>query len=234
MRQTTKWTLAAAALLPLLTACGGSGSSSDDRVEMRTLRITVTNLTANQPMSPVLVSLHRSGMAWQAGAAASVALERLAEGGDASALAAELAASGGIVDATGSAPIGPGGGDSFELSFPAADDATLTVATMLVNTNDAFSGLTALPVGMLAAGTSEHFMLAAWDAGTEDNGEAGGTIPGPADGGTGFDPARDDALEAVRIHAGVVSHDDGLATSTLGSKFRFDNPVLRVTVERVQ
>ena len=128
----------------------------------------------------------------------------------------------------------PGGSDSFELSYPAAADATLTLATMLVNTNDAFAGLGGLPVGALAVGASERFVLAAWDAGTEDNSEAAGTIPGPADGGIGFDAARDDALDAVRVHAGVVSHDDGLAGSTLGSKFRFDNPVLRVTVERVQ
>ncbi|MCB1954705.1 MAG: spondin domain-containing protein [Rhodocyclaceae bacterium] len=234
MTRTTLQALIAAALLPTLAACGGHGGDDDARVEMHTLRITVANLTANQPLSPVLVSLHRSGAPWTAGMPASSGLERLAEGGDGTALAAELAAQGGIVDATGSAPVGPGAGDSFELSYPAAEDAQLSLATMLVNTNDAFSGLSALPVGAMAAGDRQQFVLAAWDAGTEANSEAAGTIPGPADGGTGFDPQRDDPLDAVRLHAGVVSRDDGLADSTLGSKFRFDNPVLRVTVERVR
>ncbi|MCB1918143.1 MAG: spondin domain-containing protein [Rhodocyclaceae bacterium] len=232
MTRNGKWPLAALAMLGLLAGCGGS--DHDDPVEMRTLRVSVTNLTANQPLSPVLVSLHRGEPAWRAGAPASAALERLAEGGDGSALAAELAAAGGIVDASGSAPVAPGGRDSFELRFPAADDAVLTVATMLVNTNDGFSGFSALPVGGLDAGAGRSFVLGAWDAGTEDNAEAAGSMPGPADGGEGFNPVRDDPREAVRIHAGVVGRQDGLASSVLDSKHRFDNPVLRVEIERVR
>jgi len=220
--------------LPLLAACGGGSSGDGDEAAMLTLRVTVGNLTANQPMSPVLVSLHKGAGGWQAGAPASAGLEQLAEGGDASALAAELSAAGGIAEARGSAPVGPGGKQSFELGYAADADATLTVATMLVNTNDAFSGLTALPVGALAVGERRVFALPAWDAGTEANTEAAGTIPGPADGGTGFDSARDDGLEAVRIHAGIVGRQDGLASSALDGKHRFDNPVLTVEIERLQ
>ncbi len=222
----------AALAVPVLAGCGGG--SDDDQVAMQKLRVTVGNLTANQPMSPVLVSVHKGAEGWQAGAPASAGLEQLAESGDATALAAELSAAGGIAEATGSAAVGPGGSDSFELLYAADADATLTVATMLVNTNDAFSGLTALPVGVLAVGERQVFALPAWDAGTEANTEAAGTIPGPADGGTGFDAARDDGLEAVRIHAGIVSRQDGLASSVLDGKHRFDNPVLTVEIERLQ
>ena len=232
MKRTAIWPPAAAAILGILAGCGSSDDG--DAVEMRTLRITVANLTANQPASPVLVSLHRGSDAWRAGSPASVALERLAEGGDGSALAAELAAAGGLVDATGSAPVAPGGIDSFELSYPAADDARLTVATMLVNTNDAFAGLSGLPVGMLEPGARQAYLLAALDAGTEDNAEAAGSVPGPADGGEGFNAARDDVRDAVRVHAGVVGRQDGLAGSVLEGKHRFDNPVLRVEIERVR
>lgn len=222
----------AAALLASLAACGGSGGK--DEAQMSTLRVTVTNLTASQPMSPLLVAVNKGAVGWQAGMSASQGLERLAEGGDGSVLAAELAAAGGIADASGSAAVAPGGSDSVELSYRSDAQATLTLATMLVNTNDAFTGLTGLPVGALAPGESLSRVLAAWDAGTEDNDEAAGTLPGPADGGEGFNPARSDALDAVRVHAGVVSHDDGLVTSVLGSKHRFDNPVLQVTIERVR
>ena len=213
-----------------LAACGGS--SKDDPEQM--LRVTVTNLTAGQPMSPVLAAVHTGAAGWAAGSSASIALEMLAEGGDASALAVELAAAGGLAEANGSAPIGPGASDSHELSFAADSGALLTVATMLVNTNDAFAGLNAVAVGAMAVGDRISQVLNAWDAGTEANSEAAGTLPGPADGGEGFNAARSDSLDVVRIHAGVVSSADGLATSVLSGMHRFDNPVIRVEVERIR
>lgn len=65
----------------LLSACGSS--SDDDDASKMSYDITVTNLSSNQPMSPFAAKLHASSFtAWQVGAAASVALEELAEGGD--------------------------------------------------------------------------------------------------------------------------------------------------------
>ncbi len=46
----------------LLTACG---SSSNDVMEMATYEVTVTNLSANQPLSPLAVLLHNANYkAW--------------------------------------------------------------------------------------------------------------------------------------------------------------------------
>ena len=63
--------------------------------------------------------------------------------------------------------------------------------------------------------------------------EAPGTIPGPADGGEGFNAARDDDADRVSMHGGVVSAMDGLITSVLTEQHRFDNPVVGVSVTRV-
>ncbi|WP_338326929.1 spondin domain-containing protein [Shewanella algae] len=50
--------------------------------------IRVTNLTANQPLSPIaLLTTDKELQLWQNGSPASLALERLAEGGDNSELA---------------------------------------------------------------------------------------------------------------------------------------------------
>jgi hypothetical protein len=76
-------------------------------------------------------------------------------------------------------------------------------------------------------------MLPAWDAGTEANSEASGTIPGPADGGEGYNATRDDLVNFVAIHRGVISADDGLNSSILDESHRFDNPVARVMIERI-
>lgn len=211
-----------------LAGCGGGGKSQFE------YRVTVTNLTAGQPMSPLMVAATTGGAVWQAGMPASVVLEKLAEGGDMTDLAKAIAASGGVGGAAGTAPIGPGASETHTVKFRRARGVTLTVASMLVNTNDGFAGITALPIGDLAVGESKTHAVMAWDAGTEANSEAAGTIPGPADGGEGFNAARSDTPDAVRIHAGVVSHDDGLASSVLGSQHRFDNPVMRLVVERLR
>jgi hypothetical protein len=213
-----------------LAACGGGSGTEPEQ----TLRVTVTNLTAGQPMSPLLLEVHTGPAAWTAGASASTALEHLAEGGDATALAAELTAAGGLAQVNGAAPLGPGASESHDISYQANAHAELTLAAMLVNTNDAFTGVAALPVGAMAVGDRVSRELPAWDAGTEANDETAATIPGPAGGGEGFNAARSDGLDAVRIHAGVVSGDDGLAGSVLKARHRFDNPVMKVEIERIR
>ena len=86
---------------------------------------------------------------------------------------------------------------------------------MLVNTNDAFSGINAMELDQLESGHTRVVYSYALDAGTEANSELAGTIPGPADGGEGFNAIRDDVTSVVTSHAGVVSQDDGHATSVL-------------------
>jgi len=194
-------------------------------------QVTVTNLTAAQPLSPIGVVLHDAGHLWTVGQAASVALELMAEGGDNSGI---LAMGGALVTASGMAPIGPGNSETLEVTVQDKSDALLSFATMLVNTNDAFTGLDAYNLGNLSeVGMSWSAVLPTLDAGTEVNSEAAGTIPGPADGGIGYDPMRIGA-GVVTFHSGVVSVDDGLPTSVLGGQHKFDNPSVRVFVTRMQ
>ena len=60
-----------------------------------------------------------------------------------------------------------------------------------------------------------------------------GTIPGPADGGEGVSEGRE-ALDAVTMHSGVVTADDGLPNSVLDSSHRFANPVMKIIISRVE
>ena len=77
------------------------------------------------------------------------------------------------------------------------------------------------------------FTTFAYDAGTEANSEAAGTIPGPADSGEGFNEERDD-VNYVAMHPGVVSQHDGLSSSVLSSQHKFDNPLTQVVITRTQ
>ncbi|MCV6038334.1 spondin domain-containing protein, partial [Escherichia coli] len=79
----------------------------------------------------------------------------------------------------------------------------LSLASMLVNTNDAFVGETGLSLKALAVGESYEMNMNVWDSGTELNDELAATIPGPAGGGEGFNSTRNDMNDAVAFHAGV-------------------------------
>ena len=112
-------------------------------------------------------------------------------------------------------------------------DAKLSVATMLVNTNDAFSGLNALDLRTFAVGDSWTATARVYDAGTEVNSEAAGTMPGRVDGGEGFNASRTDT-GFVAMHPGVVTGDDGLTNSVLTVQHKFDNPAVRIMVTRIE
>ncbi len=203
---------------------------------MASFDVTVSNLTNAQPLSPVAVIAHGSGYAvFSIGAAATLGLEELAEGGDNSALLAEASANGSVTSSvSGAAPIGPAGSETISIQVLESDlpDTRISVSTMLVNTNDAFAGLNGLAVGGMAVGSARTVDGIAYDAGTEANTELAAEIPGPVAGGEGFNAARNDRADRVSMHAGVISRDDGLASSNLSNQHRFDNPVVRVRVER--
>jgi len=205
------------------------------------LEVRIINLTQAQPLSPVAVIVHNSGYnAFIDGETASTALETLAEGGDNSALIAEAeAAEQYLAHASTEGPVGPNiSSDALTLTIEESEleSLNLTVVTMLVNTNDAFTALNAVDISNLTVGQSRTFNAPTWDSGTEANSEASGTIPGPADTSedkVGFDEVRDDILDLVRFHQGVVTNADGLETSILGEIHRFDNPTSRVVITRV-
>ncbi|MDX1605676.1 MAG: spondin domain-containing protein [Candidatus Competibacterales bacterium] len=225
----------------LLAACGGDDDDDGGTVsEPMRYEIRVTNLTAGQPLSPVLVALHDPALdLLEVGEPVSVELEQLAEGGDNEPLLAALQSSEGLVAVQGgSGPIGPG--DSTTLMLEVTEDTPaprLSVVTMLVNSNDALAVLDGATLDDLAIGAGLSYALDSYDAGTEANDESADAIPGPAAAGggqVGFDPARDDVADRLSAHPGVVTADDGLTGSVLGDLQRWDNPVARVRVTRLQ
>lgn len=200
----------------------------------RSFEVSVTNLTVGQPFSPVGIFLHDSSQqVFSVGTAASVPLETMAEGGDISGL---IDAVDSLSELAGEAPIGPGNANTYTISIDAqpAAELELSVMTMLVNTNDGFTGVNGADITALEDGQSMTFNAIAYDSGTENNTEAAGTMPGPADGGEGFNAVRDDLNDQVTMHSGVVTADDGLATSVLNETHRFDNPVARIRITRTQ
>lgn len=224
-------------LLPVLLSMVLTACSDDDEGTVITLpepteqiyQITVTNLTNAQPFSPLGVTLHNDAPLWAIGESASVALEKLAEGGDHSEL---LVTDNVYTSASAESPTPPGNSTTITVTTTEEKATHLSLITMLVNTNDAFTGLTNIALSTLTVDVAKSWNVAAYDAGTESNSEAAGTMPGPADGGTGYSSVRDDVVDFVARHNGVVTQDDGLTQSVLTQAHRFDNPTMKVTITR--
>ncbi|MBW7470774.1 spondin domain-containing protein [Marinobacter sp. M216] len=232
-------------VLPLAALVAGCGSDNDDNDPLTGARsfryqVTITNLSAGQPFSPAAVVIHRSQ--WQAftlGNGASVELERLAESGDNEAFLAEAGADASVLATeTGMGLILPGATAEIPASASGSSDSgfLLTWMSMPVNTNDGLVGIRGIDLSELSTGDTRTYLAITYDAGTEANSESADTVPGPAASGLaeGFNAARDDIRDAVYIHPGVVTLDDGLDTSTLEGIQRWHNPIARVRIERVQ
>ena len=197
-------------------------------------QLSVTNLSNNQPMSPPAWAFHGDDyMGWQIGGAASDGLEVLAESGDPSGFIDEARSNSSVyTQRAGDDLVLPGQTGTYTVTFKHEDDLKFTLATMLVNTNDAFVGVNAVAIGELEMGQELEFLARAYDAGTEENLETAATIPGPAGGGEGFNATRESS-DQVTMHSGVVTMSDGLSSSTLDQSHRFDNPVARVVIKRL-
>lgn len=216
-------------VLLALSACSSDNNDSEP-AESFHYRVELTNLTNAQPLSPPAAILQTMVFkAWSVGASASDALEILAESGDATDL---LGSQSGTAKHASTDVLVPGGSAGFEI---VGDDAKkhLTIVTMLVNTNDAFTGMTGVDLTALSKGESRVYLTSAYDAGTEFDDESAAHVPGPAAGGEGFNAERDDVTNVVTLHGGVVGQEDDNLGSVLTEAHRFDNPVMRVTVTRL-
>jgi hypothetical protein len=192
---------------------------------MKSYEVTFTNIMPGQPLAPVLVVTHRSGMSFfTVGDAPMPELADLAEAGNGNPMAETLRGMHGITAAV----VGGGGtppGNSSTLRIQAKKGDHLSLGAMLGNTNDGFAGLSdvRLPKGKRMA----IYMAPAYDAGTETNDELCATVPGPACGGAALSP--DDHGEGfVYIHNGIHGIGGLMASDT-----DWRNPVARVTIKRV-
>ncbi len=223
--------------LVLLSACGGDdddkmGPSPEPTQEpMRSFSIELKNTTHGQPLSPPAMLIHEMGTSfWSIGDTASSGLEMLAESGSPADFISENTS---LAELSGTEVLMPGQSASFDLDVMESSSLSFTLATMLVNTNDAFAGVTDWSIAELAMGDSKTVLAPIYDAGTEANSETAASVPGPAAGGEGFNAARSD-VDFVARHPGVVTMDDGLESSALTQAHRFDNGAVLIRITRTQ
>jgi hypothetical protein len=166
---------------PDMQAAASSGVANAADAAARTYEVTIENLTGSQPFSPGIVATHtRQEHAFQVGEFASEGIRLIAETGSPGTALAELGGVPGVdqVVSTGS-PVGCVGcsGPPSTLTIPIearANANRLSVAVMLICTNDGFVGLDGvrLPGGFKPV----TYMASAYDAGTELNDELSTSI----------------------------------------------------------
>jgi len=212
-----------------VTATGPALAADDD--EAGRFEVTITNLTRGQQFTPILVARHKSNVKlFELGKPAGTELAILAEEGDTAPLAAVLSAlpgTGQVV--TGSGLTNPGASTTLIVEGRRGF-GFLSVAAMLIPTNDGFFALNgaALPRG------SDTLTLTApaYDAGSERNDELCVSIPGPffaECGGSGGGAAPAGGEEGyVHIHAGI----HGIGNLPAATR-DWRNPVALITVRRM-
>jgi hypothetical protein len=208
--------LAAAGLL--IPAAGGSPSGE------HTWDVTITNLTrsGSQPLSPPLFIVHSSQTdIWSVGEVATHPLAAIAEDADNGPAESAFAQLPGVNDVfTGAGGAIPPGASRTYTVETSGKFNRLTVLAMLVNTNDAFTGLDSEHL----AGRGETRSTMAYDAGSEVNNELTGFIPGPC---CNHPFVRDPEGELIRMHEGITGRGE-LSPATYG----WSGPVARIQVAR--
>ncbi len=215
--------------IPAVSADGG-------RDAVFTYEVTIENLTSSQPLSPPIAYTHDKGFGlFDVGQAASAAIAAIAEDGNQSVARAALEGTrdvgfGIVTDVVDvGVPLTPQGTtvgsftDSASFTIEARRQDRLSLATMLICTNDGFTGAGGVELTNQPGGSSVHYLMA-YDAGTEDNTELSAdivdpcsalgplTLAGDPNGNENMDPDTDPPA-AIQLHPGVVGTAGGLAAA---------------------
>lgn len=208
-----------------LTVALTAASATADSSAQRSWRVTVENLApaGSQPLSPPLFAVHGKRVdVWSVGGIANHGVAAIAEDANNAVLESALGQVAGVRDVFtgGGGAISPGESRSYTVDGRAGRDR-LTLLTMLVNTNDGFTGLDSLQ--LRGKRTVLHRM--AYDAGSERNNELRAFIPGPC---CNNPFVRDPEGALIAPHAGITG-----AGQLDPAVYGWDEPVARITIERM-
>ncbi len=190
--------------------------------------VTITNVTKGEIFTPILVATtHHGFKLFNQGSPASTDLEIIAESGNNAPLADSLISGGHALD-TASAQAGLVPGASITLTVKMSEKYShITVASMLVPSNDAFFAVNGVhgPKGKRTI----TIRSPAYDAGTEVNDELCANIPGPGFicKGEGYNAASGEGY--VYTHPGIQGNGD-----LVKADHDFRNPVAIITVKRIK
>jgi hypothetical protein len=207
---------------PALSAGVGEGDPLSYELTIENLT-PATGMGSSQVLSPPVIATHRPGVRmFRVGRPASSELAQIAEDAVNQPMLDLLGGSRHVYEAiAGGGVIPPGQSATYSITA-APGFPFLSLATMLVNTNDGFTGLDSFRLPRRGA---ESVLVGAYDAGSEENTELAAHIPGPC---CGNPLVRVPTAQAIRHHPGILGVGD-LDPDVWG----WEGPVARVTVRRL-
>jgi hypothetical protein len=233
-----------AALLSVVALAGNPAQAEARRV----YRVTIVNLTSGQPLTPPVVAIHRNGFhVFEVGQPASFGVKEVAENGNNAPLLEALTASPmvGTAVQAGNAPLVPEGTPgaamfddqvTFRISAPGWA-GLLSFVSMLVCTNDGFTGVDGLPLP-LAVGQRTVAMTAGYDAGTEINTEDFADIVPPCQDLIGVSTGEPGATTSnpALAEGGVIHHHEGIQgiADLVPEIHGWTDPVATIRVQRIR
>jgi hypothetical protein len=204
-------------------------SSNQDGLEKKpsftaVYEVSLENLSpaGSQPLSPPILAVHSpSFRIFHIGGYASDELAQVAQDAFGDPLVSLLNNSSEVSEVVvgQQGPIFPGSSQSFNISAN-GNFTKLSLVTMLVNTNDGFTGTDKLQLPQRGTKT---FYLRSYDAGSEENTELIAHIPGQGNPFMG-NPTND----KIEFHPGIQGIGDLDPTI-----FGWDEPVAKLTITRI-
>jgi hypothetical protein len=233
-----------AILAALLLMASTTVVHADTPRPLATYRVTIQNLTTGQPLSPPVAATHRGGIRmFRIALLASPELEAIAEDGNEGPMFALFNGSDRVTQAVDvGRPLTPSGkvvGDftdsvTFEITARLGD--RLSLATMLICTNDGFTGLDR--AGLPHSGSVVYYTNG-YDAGTEDNTERSVDLVDPCSAlgplHLNGDPnGNEDAAVDTNPHQRILPHPNISGGGDLSvAQHRWHDPVAKITIARV-
>src|SRR5918999_2892328 len=215
---TRKHGLAAVAV----TVAALAATPAADAVRAETFEVTFTDLTSGQPLTPAVAATHRGkNELFRVGSAASFGLKEIAENGNNAPMLSRLADDDDVFDVVEApgGPLVPAGspgdamfGQSTTFSIEAERGARfLSLASMLICTNDGFTGVNSLKLPS-RVGPSVTVETAGYDAGTELNTEDFADIVPPCQSliGISSGEAGTGSSNPALTEGGVIAHHRGI------------------------
>ena len=201
------------------------------------LAVTLTNTSENQPMTPPVVVLHNAPGSdngvrlFEGGQPASDGIIAIAENGNNAPLVGVVeslvgdsasAFAVGFVDPSAPGPLLPGQTATVHLDL-ASEDQVMSIVSMVVCTNDGFSGADS---HTLSADASETFTLPIYDAGSESNVLTLNYWVPPCSPDGASDNLTDDENGSITLHPGQSGSENPAFDFESGTRY------LEVTITR--
>lgn len=253
MRGRTGWLVGGAFFAGALAGAPGAAAQIAD------YRVTITNLTGGQPMSPPVVATHRTaGAVWHLNRNARLGVKEIAENGNNGPLLDDLRQrriSGRIFDyqQLTSSPMLPGplvpAGRPGAATFPRAVTGhiradlrrarRLSFVSMLVCTNDGFTGTDGIVLPR-RRGQSRTVRTIAYETRTEQNTEVFADIMPPCQGLIGETspsgaPGTAQSNPAIAETGVIIPHPGIAGNAELSqSVHAWGNPVAKIVIKRVR